>query len=67
MLNISEMAKKDNKTGQYLKSLRGINFSIPGFPEGLTFSRSRRIKDANFPAGTTARCVIDSAEPIKNQ
>ncbi|MCX2942101.1 SUMF1/EgtB/PvdO family nonheme iron enzyme [Rahnella perminowiae] len=58
---------KDNQTGQYLKSLRSINFSTSGIPEGLTFSRSRKIKDADYPAGTTARCVINSATPIRNQ
>lgn len=57
---------KDKKTGQFWKALRGKNFSIPGVPEGLTFSRSYKIKDADYPAGTTARCVINSAEPIKS-
>jgi formylglycine-generating enzyme required for sulfatase activity len=55
---------KDKKTGQFWKALRGKDFSIPGVPEGLTFSRSYKIKDADYPAGTTARCVINSAEPI---
>ncbi len=57
---------KDNQTGQYLKSLRSINFSTPGIHEGLTFSRARKIKDADYPAGTTARCVINSSEPSKS-
>jgi sulfatase modifying factor 1 len=55
---------KDSKTGQYLKSLRSKDYSIPGIPEGLTFTRDRKIKDADYPAGTTARCVINSAVPV---
>ncbi|WMY76052.1 SUMF1/EgtB/PvdO family nonheme iron enzyme [Buttiauxella selenatireducens] len=58
---------KDKTKGQYWKVLRGASNPVPGFPSGLTITRYYKIKDPDGPLGTTARCVINSAEPIKNQ
>ncbi|MBB1199827.1 hypothetical protein EGM70_05865 [Enterobacteriaceae bacterium 89] len=49
---------------QYLKVLRGGDSPVPGFPSGLTFSRSLRVKDPEYPVGTTARCAVNTPTPI---
>ena len=56
---------KSKSKNQYLKVLRGGDNPVPGFPSGLTFSRSFRIKDPEAPLGTTARCVVNSPTKIQ--
>lgn len=56
---------KSKSKNQYLKVLRGGDNPVPGFPSGLTFSRSFQIKDPEAPLGTTARCVVNSPTKIQ--
>lgn len=55
---------KDEETGQYWKVLRGAIRPAPGRPSGLTFSRSYDIPEPGYPAGNTARCVVNEPEPL---
>ncbi|MGR7483759.1 formylglycine-generating enzyme family protein [Klebsiella aerogenes] len=61
---IQPVIESKNKN-QYLKVLRGGNRPVAGFPSGLTFSRSFRVKDPEAPLGTTARCVVNSPAKIQ--
>jgi formylglycine-generating enzyme len=56
---------KDNTTGQYWKVLKGADHPSPGWPSGLTFSRSYKIPEPDFPAGVTARCVVNQSAPLE--
>lgn len=56
---------KDKDTGQYLKVRRGGNHPDPTGDVGMTFFRGYNIPDNDFPDGTTVRCVVNSAEPVK--
>jgi formylglycine-generating enzyme len=55
---------KGKDTGQHLKVLRGAIRPSPGRPSGLTFSRSYKIPEPDYPAGITARCVVNEPEPL---
>lgn len=55
---------KDEETGQYWKVLRGAIRPAPGRPSGLTFSRSYDIPEPGYPAGHTARCVVNEPDPL---
>lgn len=55
---------KDKSEEQYWKVLRGASNPLPGFPSGLSFSRSYEVKDPDVPIGTTARCVVNFPQSI---
>lgn len=55
---------KSKDSGQYWKVTRGASDPFPGAPYSLTFNRGYKIPEPSYPAGITARCVINEPSPI---
>ncbi len=45
---------KDEDAGQYFKVTRGADYPSPGWPYGMTFSRSYKVPEPYYSAGVTA-------------
>ena len=57
---------KSLKYEQYWKVTRGADQPSPGWPSRMTFSRSYKEPEPDYPAGVTARCVVNESNPLDN-
>ncbi|KAE9883056.1 SUMF1/EgtB/PvdO family nonheme iron enzyme [Escherichia coli] len=55
---------KSQRYDQYWKVTRGADSSSSGRPSGMTFSRNYKVPEPDYPAGVTARCVVNDPKPL---